>query len=335
MEDILEVRDFPETQTGKGLVAIKAIIAGTRILCEKPLLITPMEVTLTDEHESRLATRLKARPKYEQRQFLSLHNNYAGSRHPLSGVLKSNSLPCGAGQDFGTRAVYRLISLINHSCSPNACHNWNEDAGHMTVHTTKDIQAGEQIFISYGGKGPTASRQAFLKEHFGFDCACETCSRPIEHVSRWDSDERRQALVKLEQLALNESRVQTAPAACLQDCLDTLLVLHLEKLYGRQQAEVHERALSIAMSHGDVLRGGIFLKEAFHVRMTCEGADSPATRRLVSFLVGFTQHPDLRKYSRQWDPIPTDMTQGQYESWLYRTGEVRSGLDGQSAPKME
>jgi hypothetical protein len=44
--------------------------------------------------ESDIAAKLKALSKTKQRHFLSLHNNFP-SKHPFSGIVKTNALPCG------------------------------------------------------------------------------------------------------------------------------------------------------------------------------------------------------------------------------------------------
>jgi hypothetical protein len=69
--------------------------------------------------ESYIAAELKAPSKTEQRQFLSLYNNFSG-KYPFSGIVKTNALPCGLEYPIG--GVYPTICVINHSCLPNA-HN--------------------------------------------------------------------------------------------------------------------------------------------------------------------------------------------------------------------
>ena len=63
---------------GKGLVATYDILKGSRILCEQPLLTCP-NISPIGAMESTVAAKLRSLPKDEQRQFLSLHNNFPGS----------------------------------------------------------------------------------------------------------------------------------------------------------------------------------------------------------------------------------------------------------------
>lgn len=78
---------------GKGLVARFNIAKGKRILYEKPFFTTP-NLSPISLMESNIVTKLKALSKTEQRQFLSLHNNFPG-KHLFSGIVKTNALPCG------------------------------------------------------------------------------------------------------------------------------------------------------------------------------------------------------------------------------------------------
>ena len=72
---IYEIKSIPGK--GKGLIAVKDIEKGARILCEGPLFTTtnfsPIELM-----ESSIANKVKCLSKIQQREFLSLHNNFPG-----------------------------------------------------------------------------------------------------------------------------------------------------------------------------------------------------------------------------------------------------------------
>ncbi|KAH6638513.1 hypothetical protein BKA67DRAFT_528722 [Truncatella angustata] len=150
-----------------GLVAKVNIPKGMRILCEKPLLIVAsMPPHLV--HDT-VARKLKTLSKNEQRQLLSLHNNFPG-QYAFDGIVRTNALPCGPNSRVG--GVYPKICLINHSCIPNAHNNWNEEAQHETIHAVRDISVGEEIMISYDMSLPSDARWVKLKASFGFQCPC-------------------------------------------------------------------------------------------------------------------------------------------------------------------
>ena len=55
-----------------------------------------------------------------------------------------------SGDDAGEDGYIALrISRANHSCCPNACHNYDEKARVEILFSQREIQAGEEICISY------------------------------------------------------------------------------------------------------------------------------------------------------------------------------------------
>jgi hypothetical protein len=119
---LFDIREIPGK--GKALIARFNIAQGKRILLEKPLFTTP-NLLPPAVMEKNLATKLKALSKIEQRQFLSLHNNFPG-KHLFSGIIKINALPCGP--DSVISGIYPTICLINHSCLLNTHNSWNSDS---------------------------------------------------------------------------------------------------------------------------------------------------------------------------------------------------------------
>jgi hypothetical protein len=138
--------------------------------------------------------------KEQQRQYLSLHNHDPErdpERHKLSGIYRTNVLPCNTSE-FG--AVYFTICLINHSCDKNSHHSWQSARNRGTIHALRDIRAGEEITISYDDEDVSSVRRPFLKESFGFDCGCDVCSLLPSEVK--ESDARR---LRMEQLRVTLS----------------------------------------------------------------------------------------------------------------------------------
>ncbi|KAL9032863.1 MAG: hypothetical protein Q9214_007779, partial [Letrouitia sp. 1 TL-2023] len=201
---------------GKGLVARFSIFKGTRILCEQPLFTSP-QLSPISLLEGTIATKLKTLSKTQQRQFLLLHNNFPG-KHPFSGIVKTNALPCGPDSPIG--GIYPTICLINHSCLPNAHNSWNPDSKCETIHAIRDIPAGEEITISYDKGGPSTSRRAHLRDAFGFDCACGVCSLSLPELQI--SDTHRVQIQHLDNAIGDPDRVFGKPDACLADCRSLL-----------------------------------------------------------------------------------------------------------------
>lgn len=82
-------------------------------------------------------------------------------------------------KDFGlmqTDYIYDVLSLINHSCSPNLFNcSCADDVGYCI--TVRPIWKGDQVFINYLGndsRQSTVERQQALKT-WDFECKCERC----------------------------------------------------------------------------------------------------------------------------------------------------------------
>ena len=91
-------------------------------------------------------------------------------------------------QEDGNRMVYLEASKLNHSCAPNCCYNIEEQS--FIVATSRDVQAGEELTISYC-IGPFEAymsgreRRNITARNVYFWCQCclcrgrcNTCDRP-------------------------------------------------------------------------------------------------------------------------------------------------------------
>lgn len=80
----------------------------------------------------------------------------------------------GTGEDSG---LFLLYSRINHACCPNAHAHYNGTTERLTVHATRAVEAGEQLFVQYVDVAcqPREARQEEAKK-FGFTCECPTCA---------------------------------------------------------------------------------------------------------------------------------------------------------------
>ncbi|TVY51235.1 SET domain-containing protein 5 [Lachnellula cervina] len=309
----------PVTGKGKGLVARFNIGKGKRILSETPFFTTPNLVS-GSLMESSIATKLKALSKTEQRQFLSLHNNFPG-KHPFSGITKTNALPCGPDSVIG--GVYPTICLINHSCLPNAHNSWNSDAKHETIHAIRLIKAGEEITISYDKGGPYDSRRAGLKRAFGFECNCSLCILPLAELQA--SDSRRRQIRLLDEAIGDPERVMIRPEESLADCQSLLRVLEEEYKdgVGVLIARLYYDAFQICITHGDQARASVFAERGFRSRVICEGEDSPETQNIKGLMENPATHRNSG-VSKRWKTakklVPKGLDNAGFEKWLWRRG---------------
>ena len=314
---LFEVQTVPGK--GKGLVARCNIARGTRILYESPL-FTTHNLSPISLMESTIATKLKSLSKTQQRQFLMLHNNFPG-KHPFSGVVKTNALPCGSDSLIG--GIYPSICLINHSCLPNAHNNWNSDTKCETIHAIRDINAGEEITITYDKGGSSDSRHTHLKDGFGFDCSCELCSLSLPELQI--SDARRLQIQHLDDAIGDPIRVMTRPDDCLADCHSLLQVLDEEhhRDVGAWIPRLYYDTFQISITHGDQARASVFAERAYKSRVICEGEDSPATQKVKELMKNPAGHRNFGA-STKWKTakglVPKGLDAGGFERWLWRQG---------------
>ncbi|XP_037076163.1 SET domain-containing protein SmydA-8-like [Pollicipes pollicipes] len=97
----------------------------------------------------------------------------------IAGVLDTNCFAVSAEDGLSGRALYPLLCLMAHDCSPNT--NRFYDAGVMTLVATQPVPAGARVTTSYtsllwGGE----ARRAHLAATKFFLCTCRRCQDPSE-----------------------------------------------------------------------------------------------------------------------------------------------------------
>lgn len=76
--------------------------------------------------------------------------------------------------DETSLCIFAVSSFFNHSCAPNLANQ--QRANLMYCRTSRPIQKGEQLFISYlDNDQPTESRKNILRTSFHFECKCSKC----------------------------------------------------------------------------------------------------------------------------------------------------------------
>ena len=77
--------------------------------------------------------------------------------------------------------LYRLQSLLNHSCEPNAKVEFPFNNHDLVVNALRKIEPGEQILISYLDEcdlnRSRHSRRKALSENYVFLCCCTKCAK--------------------------------------------------------------------------------------------------------------------------------------------------------------
>lgn len=96
--------------------------------------------------------------------------------------------------DPNTSSLNNLFALFNHSCEPNV--EWQTLSDHRTVEiiATRDIEAGEQLFVEYDGfiRGqPFKVRRKRLERWIEDGCQCERCQREEKQSEASDCQSQR------------------------------------------------------------------------------------------------------------------------------------------------
>ena len=212
--NLIEVQQTPSK--GLGVFATAHIPHSTRIL-SSPLLLS----LNGGENPTEILRAFSNLGDAEKAQYLELHpfappvrkanvKRYTGKRweeladweRKVIGIYDANSFEVG---------VYFLPSRINHSCIPNVHYELNPAIQRGTFHSLRDIERGEELYISYinGGSRMRAWRQPKL-DMWGFVCECAACRDDKEGRKR---EKRRKEMFELDQKLARQSAYGTEMSA--------------------------------------------------------------------------------------------------------------------------
>jgi hypothetical protein len=117
----------------------------------------------------------------QQEEVMSLHDfryaseDEAAQSHLLT-IFRSNAYNTGDDKI----GLFPKTARINHSCRPSAGNWWSEKTQRRVIYAMRDIEAGEEITVSYIPLLKTKrERQARLGQ-YGFVCECDACSDESE-----------------------------------------------------------------------------------------------------------------------------------------------------------
>ena len=192
---------------GQGYFANRFIPRGTRLLTEPVLFpIENAENPLSRANKQDIVDHVASLFDPELLEFLRL---FCPSQLQPNDINRFNNNNFQSDDNVGAfptrRAIFVQASRFNHSCAPNAHYSWNERFGYWTIHTIRDIQIHEEIFLDYHGKNwdkISQVRKDALRRDYHFTCTCSRC-RPNTHM-RNRSDMNRREMKRLNaRIALN------------------------------------------------------------------------------------------------------------------------------------
>ncbi|KZL80292.1 set domain-containing protein 5 [Colletotrichum incanum] len=186
-DGLWEVRTSPGK--GLGVFALQKIPAGTRIIDESPLFtIDPGRLVrgqgfafaaiaaAVDEAFAALNTTARAAflscPEHRD---LDDEDEAAWSREAL--IFRTNGFTMAGG----TVGIFPRIAKLNHSCRPNAGTasvggSGSEGAARRVIYAARDINAGEEVTITYAPLVQTTDERRARLAQWGFTCDCAACT---------------------------------------------------------------------------------------------------------------------------------------------------------------
>ncbi|KAL2067522.1 hypothetical protein VTL71DRAFT_1947 [Oculimacula yallundae] len=299
---LFEIRTIPGR--GRGLFPLVNLTKGTLILAETPF-FTLLNIDIFNPTESSLLQKVSVLTSKQERQFRSLHNNYAGEEPTLVSIARTNVLDITPEID----AIYPTFSLLNHSCVPNAHYSWNKNIQKGTLHAIGDIKAGEEITISYGDHP---------RGHGDFKCSCTLCTSLPPEMAH--SDTQRNRLITLRTQIMHRLTIQH------ENCLSDLREMKglLQDIYrnspGTALAWVYFTASEVAASQSDLARASVFAERAYEARVVCEGVIHQLVLWCGKVGADLRLHEgygstDFRETSV--DMVPLGLGVEEFEEWLW------------------
>ncbi|CCE29284.1 uncharacterized protein CPUR_02977 [Claviceps purpurea 20.1] len=233
------------------------------------------------------------------------------------GIFSTNVLSMNEG-NRKQGGIFLEACRINYDCDNNVMHYWNDETKRQTVHAIRDINAGEELTMSYlVFLLNRESRQRLIKLSSDFTCFCRLCSLPDEQSEK--RDRKMEQIVRLGdrcKLIVKEFPLQTLLFYHAQMCIYSEL--------GRgdsDSAQVYELAADLTIAHGDLARTRVFAQKAASIWTTVTGSDNPQVIKLTALASHPTTHPSY-SFSMDWktavDDIPQGLDPNDFENWLWK-----------------
>ncbi|KAI5862087.1 hypothetical protein GGS23DRAFT_104379 [Durotheca rogersii] len=314
----------PVSGKGQGVIATSNIPKGTRILLEAPLFKLP-ETVPDSIAEAVVVREVKTLSRCQQREFFSLRNVHRHKCNPFLGIVQTNMLPL-TEDEYGNGGLFLQASRLNHSCQPNAQHTWNASLGCLTVHALNDIEAGDEITISYfsGVSMERTKRQRHLRDGFCFSCTCKLCSLPPP--ARLRSDDRLAQIWSIQEDcdAMDADAIYRRPLELFRQAQQLLRLLDEEDTQDIRRSKAYFAAFLIAVTVGDKPRAKVLAERAYIARKLISGEDNPVTASFKRLMERPVEHPSygaaMKCYGDRWDP-PRHVDGEELEKWLWNPDE--------------
>ena len=215
---------FITSESGHGLRTITAYKRGDEIMREIAVMRIPnAQPAVSAEaamqlHRNAVQRAYNSLHEITQQSVMALYScnedgiDVAKTPH---GVYDSNSFRL---ENVPNGGLFLTIARINHSCRPNVTHHWSSELQRQLLFAARDIDIGEELFITYGPGQcmNTKGRRDYLYDKFMFVCRCEMCLEGNIH----GGDDRMLKIQELqEDIALQSSHNTKEKLDSVVECL--------------------------------------------------------------------------------------------------------------------
>ncbi|GAA5947321.1 hypothetical protein JCM3765_001625 [Sporobolomyces pararoseus] len=265
---------------GMGLVASRDLEPGTLVLKEVPIVVWSLE-----DNPVKLERRVSALTHEQRAQYNALAVCTTAEEEERSlAIFKTNSMQLGAGQD--NCGVFLQGSRFNHSCTPNVQRHWDEEQGVEWFILSHQVKKGEELCITYQEtRAARVTRRARLKEAFGFDCNCSTCS--FSDLKVLISDTHRTQIKYLDE---STSSLQSKPLELIKTVNQIIHLLKEEELVTCRTDAAFE-AMSACVWNGDRLNASRWIDRILDYEKVEAGVWSTKYRDVEAWKGDPTRHP--------------------------------------------
>ncbi|KAF2193110.1 TPR domain protein [Zopfia rhizophila CBS 207.26] len=266
---------------GLGIFAEENIPRGTRVIAE-PLLLS---LDGGSEDPNNILRAFEKLSNKEKELYLQFHGfscqlrkkgveRYIGKTWSRLSSLQKKviSIYDANGFDVG---VFYLASRINHSCIPNIHYEFNESLQKGTYHAVRDIEKGEELYLSYinGGNRTREQRQPKL-DQWGFKCNCPACEDSEGGRMR---DKRRKEMFELDQKLAMQSQYGTEMNSmeALKTATKLASIQLAEGLLNRELRVSYHDAAKYSLELRNVKMALLWAEKELEHERICLGEDHP------------------------------------------------------------
>ncbi|KAI0804252.1 hypothetical protein GGR55DRAFT_698915 [Xylaria sp. FL0064] len=182
---------------GKGVVATRNISRAEAIMSDWASVVLDLSFPKAMKQQvGHQFLHLAAEQLSDPGKVLALGRSSTKAVDIMEDILGTNAFSYTLGDD-SHMALYPEVARINHACKPNAFVRFSPTSFDVKVVAFRDIEAGEEITISYIPLNhPREKRQRDLRR-WGFECKCSLCTASKTEIAA--SDYRREKIASLQE----------------------------------------------------------------------------------------------------------------------------------------